>query len=117
LSTTSKAPASGAAASGATAQRAGSSASGASITVPIPTPAPAPQRKPKLSYKEQRELDGIQPAIEQAEAELHEIESHMSDPDVLSDHKKMAGLGSTMADLQARIAALYARWEELEAKR
>jgi ABC transport system ATP-binding/permease protein len=90
--------------------------SAAAATTPTPPAPPVPTRK-KLSYKEQRELDGMQPAIEAAEAELHDIESHMADPAILADHKQMAALGTRMTDTQARIAALYARWEELEAKR
>jgi len=78
------------------------------------TPRPSKQR---LSYKDQRELDGMEKAIETAESELHKIEAAMTLPENLSDHRKLAELGHKMADAQAKVSALYARWQELEASR
>ncbi|MFN0010113.1 MAG: ABC-F family ATP-binding cassette domain-containing protein [Phycisphaerales bacterium] len=77
--------------------------------------AVAPARK-KLSYKEQQELAAMQPAIEKAEAQLHALEATLGQPATLSDHRKLAQVGQQVADVQARVAALYARWEELEAR-
>lgn len=95
----------------------GASTSGASAaTAAAPgsaAPSPAPTAKKKLSYKEQQELAGIEPAIEKAEAELKQLESELGSVANQSDHRKLAQLGQRMADTQARITGLYARWEEL----
>ncbi|MGH7131603.1 MAG: ABC-F family ATP-binding cassette domain-containing protein [Phycisphaerales bacterium] len=76
----------------------------------------APARK-KLSYKEQQELAGLEPAIAAAEAELKASEEELNDPDVLADHRQVAAAGHRMAETQAKLATLYARWEELEARK
>jgi hypothetical protein len=41
----------------------------------------------------------------------------MNDPAVLNDHRKMAQASQRMADAQTKLAALFARWEELEARK
>jgi len=79
--------------------------------------APAPARKPgKLSYKEQRELDGMEASIEAAEARKAALEARLSDP------ATYAGGGADVASLQAELAEataevdrLYGRWEALQA--
>ena len=81
---------------------------------PAAAPAPSPTQRKKLSYNEQRELAGMEPTIEAIEAELTEIEARMSDPATLADHRLMALAGQQMAAAQARLAGLYARWQELE---
>ncbi len=84
-----------------------------------PRPAPAEARAPskqRLSYKDQRELDGMEKSIEAAEAELHQLEAAMALPENIADHRKLADLGRRMAEAQAKVAALYARWQDLEAR-
>ncbi|MBL0920506.1 MAG: ABC-F family ATP-binding cassette domain-containing protein [Phycisphaerales bacterium] len=78
--------------------------------------APAPART-RLSYKEQRELDGMERAIEEAEAAATAAERDLSDPGTLADHRRMAEASRRLADAQAHAASLYARWEALEARR
>jgi len=80
-------------------------------------PAVVTPVKKKLTYKEQQELAGIERAIEIAEGELGLATERLSAPDVLSDHRKMAELGQAMADAQGRVATLYQRWQELEARK
>ncbi len=82
----------------------------------VPSAAPAPTKK-KLTYNEQRELAEIEPGIEQAEKEVKELEAAMNDPDVMADHKKLQDVCGKLGTAQARVAALYARWSELDAKR
>ena len=82
-----------------------------------PSGTPASEGRKKLSYKEQQELAGIQPAIERAEAEAKALDETLNAPATLADHKKFAQVGRDLATVQARVAALYARWEELEARR
>ncbi len=91
---------------------------GASAASPAATqstaPAAAGTAKKKLSYKEQQELAGIEPSIEKAEADLKRLESELGVPANQADHRKLAQLGQQMADTQARLSQLFARWEELE---
>jgi hypothetical protein len=42
------------------------------------------------------------------------LESELGSVENQSDHRKLAQLGQQMADTQARLTRLYARWEELE---
>ena len=83
---------------------------------PEQSAAPAPTKK-KLTYNEQRELAQIEPGIEKAEKEVKELEAAMNDPDVMADHKKLQDVCGKLGTAQARVAALYARWTELDAKR
>jgi ABC transport system ATP-binding/permease protein len=72
----------------------------------------------KLSFKEQKELEGMEAAIAEAEQKIAETEALFLDPDFHRKH------GHRTAEIQAELAAdkekvshLYARWEELEAIR
>jgi len=92
----------------------------AAPTLPPPTIAPPPPPsaaaapKKRLSYKEQQELQGIEPAIEKAEADLKHLEIELGSEENQKDHRKLAQVGQQMADTQSRLATLYARWQELE---
>ncbi|MFG0274176.1 MAG: ABC transporter ATP-binding protein, partial [Phycisphaerales bacterium] len=76
--------------------------------------APVLKQQKKLGYKEQRELDGMENAIEEAESDLARLEAEMGSPAVLADHARLADLGRAMAAAQQRVQTLYARWQELE---
>jgi len=79
--------------------------------------APAAVKGRKLTYKEQRELDGIEAAILAAEGKVAELEARLADPGI---HKTAGARGSQfMAELDAAradVAKMYARWEELGAR-
>ncbi|MBL9141045.1 MAG: ABC-F family ATP-binding cassette domain-containing protein [Phycisphaerae bacterium] len=79
-------------------------------------PQGAPSRK-RLGYMEQREFDGMEARILKAEAAVHEAEAHVSKPEVSADHVALAKACRVLEVAQAEVAALYARWAELEAKR
>jgi ATP-binding cassette subfamily F protein uup len=76
-------------------------------------------RKPgKLSFKEQRELDGMEAAILTAEERKAALEGALSDP--ATYQKAGAAVASVRAELDevtAEVERLYARWQELEALR
>jgi ATP-binding cassette subfamily F protein uup len=77
-----------------------------------------PQGPRKLTFKEQRELDGIEARIHAAEAGAARIESQFADPEFF--RKNAAQVPRLTAELdaaRAETAKLYARWEELEAIR
>ena len=77
----------------------------------------APSLKRKLGYIEQRELDGMEAAINAAERACAEAEATVADPKVAANHARMAEACQRLEAAQAAVAALYARWQELEAKR
>jgi len=80
------------------------------------TPSSGGRRK--LSFKETRELAGIEAEIHAAEAEVARIESLFADPEFF--RKQAAQVTHLTADLETareKIPILYARWEELEALR
>jgi ABC transport system ATP-binding/permease protein len=88
---------------------------GAAEAVPIQAEAPAARKK--LSYNEQRELDQMESNIHKAEAEAARLEAQLAEPSIAADHKKLADLYSALGEVQSRIGTLYARWEELDARR
>ena len=78
----------------------------------------AAKKKPgKLSYMEQREYDAMEAKIHDAEAKAAAAHERMSDPAVIADHVKMAQACRDAEAADAQVAGLFARWEELEAKR
>jgi ATP-binding cassette subfamily F protein uup len=78
---------------------------------------PAPAAKPRLTWKEQRELEGMEAEITRAESELESLQHAMADPATHADHVKMRDVCTRADAAQERVRMLYARWEELEAKR
>ena len=77
--------------------------------------APAPKRK--LSYNEQREYDSIEASIAAAEKKAADLEAKLNDSKLISDHQAYAKACDAAGAAQAEVQRLYARWEELEAKR
>ncbi|MCM2334243.1 MAG: ABC-F family ATP-binding cassette domain-containing protein [Anaeromyxobacteraceae bacterium] len=79
--------------------------------------APPPARKPgKLSFKEQREYDGIEAAIQAAEARKAALEAALGDPATYAKGgAAVAGLKADLDAATAEVERLYARWEALEA--
>jgi ATP-binding cassette subfamily F protein uup len=72
----------------------------------------------KLSFKEQRELEGIEAQIHTIEAEVARIEGLFADPEFF--RKNAAKVNQLTDELDAakkNVTRLYARWEELEAVR
>ncbi len=77
--------------------------------------APSPTKK-RLTWNEQRELEGMEDSIHRAEATLAELQTQVSDPKVMSDHVKMHAACDQLDQAQREVERLYARWEELESK-
>ena len=73
------------------------------------------QKARKLSFKEQRELDGMEAQIHAVEAEVLRIEGLFTDPEFF--RKQASQIGQLTTELDAAkesVPKLYARWEELE---
>jgi ATP-binding cassette subfamily F protein uup len=77
-------------------------------------PAPAEGSKKKLAYLEQREWDGMEAKILEAERELDAWQREMQE--AASDAKRLTEAYERLQDAQRRVEDLYARWAELEAK-
>ena len=77
----------------------------------------APPAKPrKLSFKEARELEGMEAQIHAVDAEIARIEGLFAAPNFHRTHATQTSqLAATLAAAKDNLAKLYARWEELEA--
>jgi len=76
--------------------------------------SPKTSRPRKLTFKERRELEGMEGAILLAEARVQELESTLNDPDFHATRSREAR--SLIADLErakAEVVRLYDRWHEL----
>ena len=58
----------------------------------------------------------IEPAIMEHEATVQALEQQLHDPAVSSDHRKLHDVATKLSEAQAKVAQLYERWEQLEAK-
>jgi ATP-binding cassette subfamily F protein uup len=90
---------------------------------PRPRPAPrtepasaAPKKPGRLSYKDQRELDAMQPAIEAAEAKKADLERRLADPAVVSNAKELTTLSAELEVASREVERLYERWQALESQ-
>ncbi len=83
-----------------------------------PPPRPAAAKVRKLTYKETRELEGMENVILELEARMAEIEALFAAPDFHETHGAQASaLHEELEAARPRLETLYARWEELEAIR
>jgi ATP-binding cassette subfamily F protein uup len=74
------------------------------------------EKSRKLGYLEQRELEGMEAAILEAEAAAATCRAAAEDPDIASDPVALQARYEALADARARVDRLYARWAELETK-
>ena len=72
--------------------------------------------KKKLSYLENREFDGIEDRIAEAERLLAAKRTLLQDSQVVRDPKRLQDAFAEMEQAQAAVDDLYARWAELEEK-
>jgi ATP-binding cassette subfamily F protein uup len=86
------------------------------LTQPSPRRGEGEKRGRRLGYLEQREWDGMEAAIVEAETAVEACRRAAEDPAIASDP---AALQARYADLEAargEVDRLYARWAELEGK-
>jgi ATP-binding cassette subfamily F protein uup len=79
--------------------------------------AAAPKTKPrKLSFKEQRELEGMEAQIHAVETEVARIEGLFAEPEFFRKHAAQVNqLTDELETAKKNVTKHYARWEELEA--
>jgi len=81
-----------------------------------PPSDPKPSKPGKLSFKDARELEGIEPQILALEKEIARIEGMFASPDFHRTHATQThALLEELAAAKQKLPRLYARWEELEA--
>jgi ABC transport system ATP-binding/permease protein len=97
----------------------------ARAVVPVvenPKPAAAPRKvatapKPrKLTYREQQELEGMENSILAAEETVGECQANVEKA-ATAGHVALADACRALEEAQQAVERLYARWQELEAKR
>jgi ABC transport system ATP-binding/permease protein len=89
-----------------------------------PTPRTVTERAPerararprRLGYREQREWDGMEQAIVDAESALATCRQEVEDPAIASDPSALQQRYAALEAAQVEVDRLYARWAELEAK-
>ena len=72
--------------------------------------------KKKLSYKEQREWDAMEPAVLAAEGLVAARKAELEDPAVATDAMRLQAVIAGLGVAEAEVATLYARWAELESR-
>ena len=81
-----------------------------------PRLAPKPPKPGKLSFKDARELESIEPQILAVEEEIARIEGLFASPDFHRTHATQTKeLLAELAAAKEKLPRLYARWEVLEA--
>ena len=106
-------------------QRVAAAASRASVAIlstnrsaTLSREASANTKPRKLSFKEQRELEGMEAQILATEEEIARIEGLFASPDFHRTHATQTNqLTAELAATKEKLSQLYARWEELEAIR
>ncbi|HEX9124842.1 MAG TPA: ABC-F family ATP-binding cassette domain-containing protein [Methylomirabilota bacterium] len=83
---------------------------------PATSALPPRRRTKRLSYREQREWEGMERAVLEAEAAAVVCEQAAQDPAIASDPAALQTSYAALEAARAEIARLYARWAELEAK-
>ena len=83
---------------------------------PVKNSAPAKAKATGLSSKERRELEGMAEKLAAAEAAVAAVDARLNDPAVTGDGDALEKACSDLAETQAAVDAVYARWQELEAR-
>jgi len=98
-------------------RRAAPAARAAAAPPPAPTPPPPAARPKKLSYKEQRELDGLPARIEALELEQKELAALLSSADFYADDPpRVEAAQMRVAQIDDELTEALVRWELLGAR-
>ena len=81
---------------------------------PAAPAAAAKKPQSRLSYKDQRELDGMEAAIDAAEQKKASLEAQLADPAVFAKASEVAKISGELQKASAAIERLYGRWQELQ---
>ena len=68
-----------------------------------------------MSYLEQRELEGLEGAIEEAENKVSQLQQKIAHPKFYEQpYEEVQGILQALDGATGEVDGLYARWEELE---
>ncbi len=79
-----------------------------------PAATPAGPARIKLTNKERAELEGMEATIAAAEEQVATLQAELERP--ARDPRRLQEAAVELGQAQARVEALYARWQELEAR-
>jgi len=83
-----------------------------------PIPNPGRERRRRLSYNDQRELDALPARIEALEAEQRALNLRIAGPEFYKEGAEAINMSLARVDaLQRELIEAYARWNELESRR
>ncbi len=89
-----------------------------SLTKAVTPPVAKTLRAVKMSWKEERELEGIEACIHAAEAGVSAAEMQLNDPGFYrGGAAEIAAFQGKLEEQRREVVRLYARWEELEQKK
>jgi ATP-binding cassette subfamily F protein uup len=80
-------------------------------------PVVAIASKKELSTRERNELKNMEDSIQKAEAKVMNAQAGMADPAIATDAAALMERQKKVDEAKAAVAQLYARWEELEARK
>jgi len=94
---------------------------GSAAALPAPPGGPAtegpPSRSRRLSFNEQRELEGIEAVLLEAEERKAALEARLADPVTYQkEGAAVPALRRQLEDVTAEVERLYVRWQELESR-
>ncbi len=69
----------------------------------------------RLSYRDQRDFDGIEATIAEAEGRKGALEAQLQDPTLFTKDKELLRLSAELESATKEVDRLYRRWEELNA--
>lgn len=71
------------------------------------------EKKPKLSYKDQRELEGMEAAILKVETQIGELQTSLNAPSLQTSSIQLQELCQKLELAERQREKLYTRWDEL----
>ena len=85
---------------------------------PAATAGQAKKRPPKLTFREEQELQHIEQRIEDAEARVAALQSELTDPELYkTDASRVDEVKKALSEAESELTTAMARWEQLETKR
>jgi ATP-binding cassette subfamily F protein uup len=89
----------------------------ASASKPVSETRTGPGSGLTFSFKDKYELERMEETILEAEARVTELSARVQDPEIMADPIQMANICRDLEKAEARVQALYTRWDELEQKK
>ena len=90
-------------------------AHGSIVAKPVEKVAPPKPKAARLSFKDQRELEGMEAAIEVAEKKKAALETELADTGLyLRDRPRVFAAQAELEAATTQVERLYKRWQELQ---